>query len=82
MSTAGGVLVMKVKLRSWRIVISAGTTWPVIAAVLSLYCLTKSMMLMPCGPSAVPTGGAGEAWPACSWILTIARTFFLPIDGS
>src|SRR5258708_875728 len=37
------------------------------------------MMLTPWGPSAVPTGGAGVAWPACSWILTTARIFFLPI---
>src|SRR5205807_5458736 len=37
------------------------------------------MMLMPCGPSAVPTGGAGVALPACSSSLSTARTFFLPI---
>src|SRR5256885_15043079 len=37
------------------------------------------MMLMPCGPSAVPTGGAGVALPACSSSLRTARTFFLPI---
>src|SRR5712691_3280117 len=36
------------------------------------------MMLMPCGPRAVPTGGAGVARPACSSSLRIARTFFLP----
>src|SRR5690349_16787105 len=36
------------------------------------------MMLMPCGPSAVPTGGAGVALPACSSSLRTARTFFLP----
>src|SRR5579864_8270343 len=36
------------------------------------------MMLMPCGPSAVPTGGAGVALPACSSSLRIALTFFLP----
>src|SRR5665213_1102875 len=29
---------------------------------------------MPCGPSAVPTGGAGVAAPAGSWILTTAVT--------
>src|SRR2546423_12067050 len=37
------------------------------------------MMLMPCGPSAVPTGGAGVALPACSSSFNTARTFFLPI---
>src|SRR5215472_1911463 len=47
--------------------------WPSVAA---LYCLTKSMMLTPCGPSAVPTGGAGVAAPALSWTLTTALTFF------
>src|SRR5712691_8107211 len=33
------------------------------------------MMLTPCWPSAVPTGGAGVACPALIWSLTIARTF-------
>src|SRR5438270_1316701 len=37
------------------------------------------MMLMPCGPSAVPTGGAGVALPASSSIFSTARTFFFPI---
>src|SRR2546430_16404886 len=37
------------------------------------------MMLMPCGPSAVPTGGAGVALPACNSSLSTARTFFLPM---
>src|SRR3954470_10130616 len=35
------------------------------------------MIATPCGPSAVPTGGAGVAAPAGIWILTIAATFFL-----
>src|SRR5260370_14099257 len=35
------------------------------------------MMLRPCGPRAVPTGGAGGARPACSSSLSTARTFFL-----
>src|SRR5580658_5437119 len=48
--------------------------WPSVAA---LYCLTKSMMFTPCGPSAVPTGGAGVAWPAGSWTLTTAASLFL-----
>ena len=34
------------------------------------------MMLTPCGPSAVPTGGAGVAAPALSWTFTIAAIFF------
>src|SRR5207247_9290761 len=37
------------------------------------------MMLVRCGPSALPTGGAGVALPACSSSLSTARTFFLPI---
>src|SRR5665213_2200164 len=35
------------------------------------------MMLIPWGPSAVPTGGAGVALPACSSSLSTARIFFL-----
>src|SRR5271157_3946156 len=35
------------------------------------------MVWTPCGPRAVPTGGAGVAPPAGSWILTTARIFFL-----
>src|SRR5436309_13015016 len=34
------------------------------------------MMLTPCGPSAVPTGGAGVAAPAFSCSLTTAAIFF------
>src|SRR6516165_9276554 len=41
-----------------------------------LYCLQNSMVCTPCGPSAVPTGGAGVAEPASSWIFTTAMTFF------
>src|SRR2546428_13055448 len=33
-------------------------------------------MLMPCGPSAVPTGGAAVALPALIWTLTTALIFF------
>src|SRR6266567_4630975 len=40
------------------------------------------MMLTPCGPRAVPTGGAGVALPAWSSILSTARTFFFPIPAS
>src|ERR671923_2464135 len=57
--------------------ISTGMMLPRWLSVAALYCLQKSMMLTPCGPSAVPTGGAGVAWPACSWTLTIAAIFFL-----
>src|SRR5258706_1565299 len=39
------------------------------------------MMLMPCGPSAVPTGGAGVARPAWSSSLSTVRIFFLPISS-
>src|SRR5215211_5049504 len=49
-------------------------TWLSVAA---LYCLTKSMMAIPWGPSAVPTGGAGVALPAGIWIFTTAATCFL-----
>src|SRR5687768_7082943 len=44
--------------------------------VFALKFLQKSMMLTPCGPSAVPTGGAGVALPAAIWSFTIACTFF------
>src|SRR5580692_5166775 len=57
-------------------VISTGITLPRWVSVAALYCFTKSMMLTPCGPSAVPTGGAGVAWPAFSCTLTTAATFF------
>src|SRR5262245_53450137 len=55
-------------------VISTGITLPIWSRVASLYCRTKSMMLTACGPSAVPTGGAGVAWPAASSILMTAAT--------
>ena len=35
----------------------------------------NSTMLMPCGPSAVPTGGAGVALPAGSWRVSTIRIF-------
>src|SRR5215204_1094451 len=58
-------------------VISTGITLPRMDSVWALYALQKSMMLTPCGPSAVPTGGAGVAEPACSCTLTSAAIFFL-----
>src|SRR5687768_1622050 len=47
-------------------------SWP---AVFALKFLQKSMMLTPCGPSAVPTGGAGVAAPAGHCSFTIALIF-------
>jgi hypothetical protein len=76
----GGVLVTNVNVRSSKIVISAGMTVPRWASVAALYALQKSMMLMPCGPSAVPTGGAGVAAPAWIWILTTAATLRFAIS--
>ncbi len=49
---------------------------PACFSVAALYCFTKSMVWTPCGPRAVPTGGAGVAPPAGSWIFTTARIFF------
>src|SRR6185437_6347154 len=67
----GGVLVIKVKERSEKMVITTGMIRPSwsFAEVLALNALQKSMMFTPCGPSAVPTGGAGVALPAgiCSF---------------
>ena len=40
-------------------------------AVLALNCLQKSMMFTPCGPSAVPTGGAGVALAAGNCSFTV-----------
>ncbi len=61
--------------RSSKIVIWAGITWPTLSAVFSLYDLVNSTMLMPWGPSAVPTGGAGVALPALSWSVRTMRIF-------
>src|ERR671919_668082 len=47
--------------------------------VFALKFLQKSMILTPWGPSAVPTGGAGVAFPAAIWSFTIACTFFAMI---
>src|SRR5215217_1425212 len=58
-------------------VISTGITVPRIDSVAALYALTNSMMFTPCGPSAVPTGGAGVADAALRATLTSAATFFL-----
>src|SRR5262245_46704782 len=58
-------------------VISTGITLPRMDSVWALYALQNSMMFTPCGPSAVPTGGAGVAAPAWSCTLTSAAIFFL-----
>ena len=73
----GGVFRTKVNERSSNTVISTGTMVPAWVSVAALYCLQKSMMATPWGPSAVPTGGAGVALPAGIWIFTTAATFFL-----
>src|SRR6202163_3635980 len=57
-------------------VMSTGTMVPRWFSVAALYCLQNSMVCTPWGPRAVPTGGAGVAPPAGSWIFTTARTFF------
>src|ERR1700730_3647372 len=57
--------------------ISTGMMLPRWLSVAALYWRTKSMMFTPCGPSAVPTGGAGVAWPAGSCTLTTAASLFL-----
>src|ERR1700678_3014775 len=76
-SGAGGVLVMNVNDRSSKIEISTGMMLPRWPSVAALYCFTKSMMLTPCGPRAVPTGGAGVAAPAGNCTLTMVLSFFL-----
>src|SRR6185295_18540253 len=74
----GGVLVMKVNERSEKIVITTGMIRPSwsLPDVLALDALQKSMIFTPCGPSAVPTGGAGVALPAGICNFTCAVTFF------
>src|SRR5215204_2708123 len=57
-------------------VTTAGMISPSSFDVFALKFLQKSMILTPCGPSAVPTGGAGVAFPAAICSLTIACTFF------
>src|SRR5580658_3029147 len=57
--------------------ISTGTMDPRWFSVAALYCLQNSMVWTPWGPRAVPSGGAGVAPPAGSWIFTTARTLFL-----
>src|SRR6478672_9850261 len=56
-------------------VISTGriVSWPCVRALNSLQ---KAMMLIPWGPRAVPTGGAGFALPAGICSLTNPVAFF------
>src|SRR5207244_9645700 len=61
--------------RSEYTVTSTGMINPSSFAVFALKFLQKSMMFTPCGPSAVPTGGAGVALPAAIWSFTTACTF-------
>src|SRR5580692_9345826 len=73
---AGGVFRMNVNVRSVYTVTSTGKIIPSGSlAVLALNCLQKSMMFKPCGPSAVPTGGAGVALPAGNCNLIVVCTF-------
>src|SRR5262245_18308443 len=51
---------------------TTGITSPACCCVRALNCLQNSMMLMPCWPSAGPTGGAGVALPALHCSFTIA----------
>src|SRR4051812_39716697 len=76
-TAAGGVFVMKVNERSSKTVITTGIVVPMSLEVWALNALTNSMMLMPCWPSAGPTGGAGDAWPPGAWSLIVVRTFFI-----
>src|ERR1700709_1410367 len=78
----GGVFSTNENVRSSKTVISTGMMVPTCDSVAALYCLTNSMIGTPCGPSAVPTGGAGVALPAGIWILTIAATLFFAMTVS
>src|ERR1051326_3652844 len=69
-TAAGGVLVMNVYDRSTYTVTTTGMMRPSSFAVRALKFLQKSMMLTPCGPRAVPTGGAGLALAAAVLGLT------------
>src|SRR5215470_264932 len=74
---AGGVLKINVNVRSLYTVTSTGKIIPSGSfAVFALNCLQKSMMFKPCGPSAVPTGGAGVALPAGNCSLIVVCIFF------
>src|SRR5687767_10769041 len=57
-------------------VTSTGRIVPSWLCVRALNSLQNAMMLIPWGPRAVPTGGAGFARPAGIWSLTNPVTFF------
>src|SRR6266446_543436 len=63
-TAAGGLFVIKVKLLSLKTVITTGRMSPACFWVAALNSLQNAMMFTPRGPKAVPTGGAGLAWPA------------------
>src|SRR5436305_7590529 len=60
-------------------VTSTGRIVPSCACVRELNSLQKAMMLIPWGPRAVPTGGAGFALPAGICSLTKPTAFFAMI---
>jgi hypothetical protein len=66
---------MNVNERSSNTVITTGIVVPMSPEVWALNALTNSMMLMPCWPSAGPTGGAGEACPPGAWSFIVVRIF-------
>src|SRR5436853_7697872 len=80
-SVAGGVLVMKVKERSAKTVMTTGIFISPMLAVLALNALQNSMILTPCWPSAGPIGGAGFAFPAGTCSLMYAVIFFAIIGS-
>src|SRR5437867_11897683 len=62
-TAAGGLFVMKVDDLSLKTVMTTGQTSPDCFWVAALISLQTDMMYTPRGQSAVPTGGAGLAWP-------------------
>ncbi len=60
---------------------TTGITVPASPWVCALNALQNSMMLMPCWPSAGPTGGAGVAWPPAACSLMVVRTFLAMTSG-
>src|SRR5439155_24361516 len=78
-SAAGGLLVMNVNDLSLKTVITTGSMSPACFWVTALNSLQNAMMLTPRGPSAVPTGGAGFAWPAGIWSFICATISFAMI---
>src|SRR5271166_2232266 len=75
---AGGVLVIKLNVRSLYTVTTTGMIRPSssLALVFALNCLQNSMMLICAWPSAGPTGGAGVALPAAICNFTEPVAFF------